>query len=179
MAEPIGNPLSWSVDAMKGAGRHASSVAGSVAGDDALVPPRIRRIDFEDIRTALRKGAEDFAACRSDVAFLCLLYPVVGATLAWLALQRDLLPLIFPLISGFALVGPVAGVGLYELSRRRERGMSTTWGDAFAVTRSPSFGAILVLAVCFAVIFTVWIMTANGSTRPRWGRPGRIRSASS
>ncbi len=162
MAEPIGNPLSWSVDTIKGAGKHLGSVADSVAGENVAAAPQIRRIAIADLREALRKGIGDFAACRSDVAFLCLLYPIVGATLAWLAFQGDLLPLIFPVISGFALVGPVAAVGLYELSRRRERGEPTSWGDAFAVAGSPSFGAIMVLGLGFAVIFAVWIMTANG-----------------
>ena len=90
--------------------------------------PQVRRIDYSDLRVALRKGFDDFTACRSDVAFLCLLYPIIGITLAWLAFQGDLLALLFPVVSGFALVGPVAGVGLYELSRRREMGKETELG---------------------------------------------------
>ncbi len=161
MAQTIGNPLSWSVDAMRGAGKHLGSVAETIATDD-LAPPSVRRIGLDDLRIALRKGFEDFVACRSDVAFLCLLYPIIGVTLAWLAFRGDLLPLIFPVISGFALVGPVAAVGLYEMSRRREFGQQTSWADAFAVAGSPSFGAILVLGLLLAMVFTVWILAANG-----------------
>lgn len=161
MAETIGNPLSWSVDAMRGAGKHLGAVAENLVVDDAA-PPQVRRIDYDDLRFALRKGFEDFTACRSDVAFLCLLYPIIGITLAWLAFRGDLLPLIFPVISGFALIGPVAAVGLYEMSRRREQGRETTWADAFAVTGSPSFGAILVLGLVLGLIFSIWIFAANG-----------------
>ena len=115
-----------------------------------------------DLREALRKGAADFAACRTDVMFLCLLYPMIGIALTWLALDRNLVPLLFPAMSGFALLGPVVGVGLYEMSRRRELGLDTNWATAFAVTASPSFGAILVLGLLLAGIFAAWLFTAAG-----------------
>lgn len=162
MGETIGNPLSWSVDALRGAGRHLGSVAGEVVSDHPEDAPQIRRIDYEDLRVALRKGFDDFMACRSDVAFLCLLYPIIGVALAWLAFRGDLLALLFPVVSGFALVGPVAAVGLYEMSRKREMGQETSWADAFAVAGSPSFGAILLLGLMLALVFVVWIIAASG-----------------
>jgi uncharacterized membrane protein len=161
MAETIGNPLSWTVDAMRGAGRHLGATAETL-GSEPEAAPEIRRLDYEDLRIAIRKGLEDFAACRSDVAFLCLLYPIIGVALGWLAFRGDLVPLLFPVISGFALVGPVAGVGLYELSRRREQGKETSWADAFAVAGSPSFGAIVLLALLLGMIFVIWILAAQG-----------------
>jgi uncharacterized membrane protein len=162
MAETIGNPLSWSVDAVRGTGRHLGAVAGRIASEEAAAAPQIRSLTTEDLRTALRRGFEDFTACRSDVAFLCLLYPIIGIALAWIAFDRSLLPLLFPVISGFALVGPIAAVGLYEMSRRRETGQPTSWTTAFAVAGSPAFGTIFLLGLVLAAIFTVWVLTANG-----------------
>lgn len=160
MARTIGNPLSWTVDLLGGAGAHAEQVAGAIGGQRAGTP-RIRAIGVEDIRAALRDGIADLAHFRSDVLMLCLVYPVAGLILAGLAMRADFVHLMFPVVSGFALVGPVAGVGLYELSRRREAGLPASWADVFKVVRAPSFGAIVVLAAFLAAVFVLWILSAN------------------
>jgi len=122
--------------------------------------PSIRRIELSDLGDALAKGLDDFAANRTDVIFLCAIYPIVGLILARLAFGYDMLPLLFPLASGFALIGPFAAVGLYEISRQRERGGSVTWSDAFAVFHSHSLGAIVVLGLLLMAIFLMWLSAA-------------------
>ena len=109
--------------------------------------PAVRRIGLVDLRDALVKGLSDFGAYRTDVVFLCILYPAAGLVLAWGAFGYNFLPLLFPLASGFALLGPIAAVGLYEMSRRREQGLDISWTDAFGVVRAPAFGAIVVLVI--------------------------------
>jgi len=88
--------------------------------------PAIRRIKAADLKDVLVRALGDFEAYRTDVIFLCLIYPVLAILLTWLTFGYEMLPLMFPLAAGFALVGPVAAVGLYEMSRRREQGIPQT-----------------------------------------------------
>jgi uncharacterized membrane protein len=121
----------------------------------------VRRITIADLKDVLRSGIDDFAAYRSDVIFFCLIYTAGGLVLARLAAGYDLLPLIFPFASGFALIGPIAAVGLYEMSRRREEGHVVSWADAFRVVRAPAFGAIVALGLVLLAIFLLWLAAAH------------------
>ena len=135
--------------------------------------PEVRRITLADLTAALRAGLDDFWAMPTHVIFLVVIYPVIGLVIARATLGEDLLPLAFPLAAGFALLGPFAALGLYELSRRRERGLDLSWKYGFEVLRSPSLGSILALGAILTVIFLAWIATANtlygalfGAVRP-------------
>jgi uncharacterized membrane protein len=156
----IRNPVEWSLDFVRSAGSVVESVThvGPYREGEAL--PSIRRLELSDLGDALAKGLDDFAAYRTDVIFLCAIYPIAGLILARLAFGYDMLPLLFPLASGFALIGPFAAVGLYEISRQRERGNIVTWNDAFAVLHSNSLGAIVVLGLLLMAIFLMWLGAA-------------------
>src|SRR6478672_1981569 len=82
----------------------------------------IRRIGAADLIDALKRGWDDFTAMPSHALFLCVMYPIIGLAIAALTLGYALVPMFYPLAAGFALLGPIAAIGLYELSRRREEG---------------------------------------------------------
>ncbi len=158
MPKTIGNPLSWTFAALSSAAGYATVV---VAPARENVAPVTQRLTMGDLRSALRKGWEDLTAMRSDVMFACMLYPLMGAVLLGLAAQGSMAHLLFPVLSGFALVGPVAGLGLYELSRRREAGLEVGWASMFDVLRSPRFPRIVMLALFNGVIFMAWLLIAD------------------
>ena len=130
------------------------------AGDGAA-QPAIRRIRPADLKDALAKGWDDFSAMPSHAIFLCVIYPIIGIGLASLIFGYATLPLLFPLAAGFALVGPLAAIGLYELSRRREAKLETSAANALDVLRSPSIGAIVALGLVLMVIFLAWVAAAQ------------------
>jgi len=158
----IRNPVEWSADQVRSAAGAAELVGRAVVGDRAPEVPVVRSIDTGDLLDALRAGFDDFRACRTDVIFISLVYPIIGLLLARALLHTDFLPLIFPLAAGFALVGPLAAIGLYEMSRRREQGAEVSWTDAFGVVASPAFAAILALALVLVGILIVWLGVALG-----------------
>ena len=160
----IRNPIEWGWahlhDAALAVGSASRALGHAHTGSHATAPA-VRKITPSDVRDALQRGVEDFGEHRTDVIFLALIYPLAGLVLARIAFGYDMLPLLFPLASGFALVGPIAAVGLYEMSRRREQGAIIGWGDAFGVVRSPSFAAIVQLGIILTAIFAVWMFVAD------------------
>ena len=86
----IRNPVEWTADQIRAVGMRRRPNGARLAGvtrsaDGAL--PAVRRISVADLGDVLAKGLDDFAACRSDVIFLCIIYPLAGLVLAWSAVQ--------------------------------------------------------------------------------------------
>lgn len=156
----IRTPPGWGADMLTHAFQSATTVRPDWAVN-ASSPIVVHRIGLSDLRWALARGMRDFGASRTDVIFLCVIYPLVGLLLARVAFGYEMLPLVFPLVSGFALIGPLAGVGLNELSRRREAGLSAGWADAFSVFRSPAITGIVLLGLILLGMLMFWLLLSN------------------
>jgi uncharacterized membrane protein len=131
-------------------------------GPDALAAtPRVRRLGPGDCFSALAEGLDDFLAMPTYPVFVGLFYAVAGIALFAMTSFGNALHLAFPLAAGFALIGPFVAIGLYEMSRRRERGLAVRGRDAFTVLRSPALPSILAFGVLLLAIFAAWILAAE------------------
>jgi uncharacterized membrane protein len=151
---------------------HGNVTSVAQSGPATAAAPVIRTIGLSDLHRALQRGWEDFKAVPSHAIILCIIYPVLGLMLARAVHGYSVLPLLFPLAAGFALLGPFAALGLYEMSRRRERGEQATAWDALEVVRSPSFGAMLGLGVLLLALFVTWVATAQAIYIAAFGYAG-------
>ena len=159
----IKNPIEWTGAQFVGAAHVVRSAGHSLQHIQETIhspPLAVRRIGMADLGYALKAGFADFEAYRTDVVFIGLVYAIVGLVLARVAFNMDLIPLLFPLASGFALVGPFAAIGLYALSRRREQGAEPRWTYAFDVFQSPAVGAISILGAALIALFGLWLLAA-------------------
>ena len=157
----IRNPLEWLFTRGEAAAEIGAEPPSAYWASPTAQVPAIRKITTADLRAALAAGWQDFAASRTDVAFLCIIYPVIGLVMAGLAAHEALLPMLFPLAAGFTLLGPFAALGLYEISRRREITGQANWLDVFKVLRSPSIGSIAALGLILIALFLAWLYVAN------------------
>lgn len=133
-----------------------------IAGaSEMLEHTKVRRIGVSDLVDALRRGLDDFMVKPSHIVFLCMIYPIVGVVLAVWTSGNNALPLLFPLVSGFALIGPFAAIGLYEISRRREAELEASWVHALEVRNSPALPSIAAVGIMLLAIFIVWLLTAQ------------------
>lgn len=136
----------------------------------------VRRLTFSDLRESLLRGLADFVAVPSQIVFLGLIYPIVGMIAARAAYGGDVLPLLWPLVAGLALLGPLAALGLTEISRRREAGEAVSLSAAFGVWRSPALPSLLAIAILLLGIFLAWLGAAHLIWKATFGvvPPGSI-----
>ena len=122
--------------------------------------PSVRRITEADLNWALAEGWRDFKAKRGDVPVLAVLYPLVGFVVVSVAFNANLLPLVFPLVAGLTIFGPAMASGFYEIARRRELGLESSWFHFFDPVKGRSRAGLAILTGGLGVLLLAWLAAA-------------------
>lgn len=136
------------------------AVATTVEAPTPSEPIPIRSLSAADLSAALRDGWADFSEKRGDLIFIGILYPLIGLVTAVAATRSEALPVLFPLVAGLSLLGPLVSTGFYELARRREAGLESSWWHFFDVLKRPSLPSIGFVGAVLIGIFGAWMASA-------------------
>jgi uncharacterized membrane protein len=110
----------------------------------------------------ISRGLDDFKACPTASMFYGCCFAAMGFVLN-VVLARYY-QYVSALACGFLLLGPFLAIGIYEVSRRRQKGLMCALRPTLAAWRSNA-GNIGVYSLILSVIFLVW---ARAGRAPRW-----------
>ncbi len=123
--------------------------------------PQVAELDFSDLEVALRKGWADFRACPVYGMVFGAIFSAVGILLymQFVVWRSDWS--IVPLAAGFPIVAPFIAVGLYEVSRLREKNKETNWRDVIRAIYAERKRQVPSMAFVVLFIFLIWVYMAH------------------
>ncbi len=130
----------------------SDEIRGSISGK---ADPVVRRIAVGDVAEALASGLRDFQAAPVPGLVLGALFALGGIAVVLSVTALGMTYLAYPLAAGFALIGPFAAIGLYEVSRRRDAGEVASWREIFAAVKSR--GEVGGMAFVTLFILILWM----------------------
>ncbi len=140
-----------------------SNTTGNTTGSrlpDNLTPPgqaapRVNTVTAGDITASLKAGFSDFLARPVMSGFFGLFYAVFGLLLVWTLIWLDKVWMVVPALVAFPLVAPFAAAGLYEMSRRLQKGQDFGWSEILTVMANQRKRELGWMA--FVTLFILWI----------------------
>jgi uncharacterized membrane protein len=123
--------------------------------------PAIRRITSDDVYAALRAGLADFKAAPRFGLFFGGVYALCGIVIFLSLTVLDQPFWIVPFAFAFPLIGPFAAIGLYEVSRRRERGLPLDWAEILGVVWNERNRQMPSMAFIVLAGFMIWMWAAS------------------
>jgi uncharacterized membrane protein len=141
-------------------GRNNMTLLNTAGVPEATHIPSIRHLARSDLDWALAEGWRDFRAKRGDILVLALIYPLMGFLAAALTFDAQLLPLFFPLVAGLSILGPAAASGFYEIARRRDAGLDSSWTHFLDPIRGRRGLSLGILTAGLMALFACWLLAA-------------------
>lgn len=135
-------------------------MADSTAEMPAASPlPEIGRLTPGDLGAALAAGLRDFARAPQFGLFFSAVYVLGGFLMVRLGAGHVVWTLVVSL--GFPLAAPFAAVGLYEVSRRLERGQALVWREVLGVVWTERTRQIPWMGAIIVIYFLFWTFLAH------------------
>ncbi len=119
--------------------------------------PKVNKVTAGDISASLKAGFSDFLARPIMSSFFGLFYAVFGILLVWVLVWLGKIWMIVPAIVGFPLVAPFAAAGLYEMSRRLQKGESFGWSEILTVMANQRRREMGWMAFVTLFVFWIWV----------------------
>ena len=136
-----------------------SKTAGSTPPNN-LTPqhqsiPKVKKVTADDITASLKAGFSDFLARPVMSGFFGLFCAVFGILFVWCLFWLGKIWMAIPAAIGFPLVAPFAAAGLYEMSRRLQKGENFGWSEILTVMANQRKREMGWMA--FVTLFILWI----------------------
>ena len=123
-------------------------------------PPVVREISFTDIVECLGAGMRDFRAAPLFGLFFGVVYAAAGWALLYLFYTLEVNYYVYPMATGFAMVAPFVAAGLYEVSRRLERGDPLSWTSVLTSVRTAGGKDLGWMVVVTTFAYIIWLDVA-------------------
>lgn len=125
------------------------------------VPATVRFVTFDDLRACLALGWRDFTRAPVFGLIFASVYVAGGWLIVWALTAKGAIWWTLPAAAGFPILGPFIACGLYEVSRRLEKGQPLDWGGVFGVILRQKDRQIPSMAAVVVVFFLFWNFLAH------------------
>lgn len=133
----------------------------SEMNDRPIGAANVRNPTFADVRRSLAKGVRDFRAAPMTDLFFASFFVFAGLIMGIITYVTGQTFWLVLAVMGFPLVGALAALGFYEVSRRKEAQESAGLLDVIKVVWSHRSGQLPWLAAIIIVTFLFWFFLGH------------------
>ncbi len=123
--------------------------------------PKLRKPEFADLKRSLALGMTDFKSAPATDLFFSSVYVIAGLIMGIITYLTGQTFWLVLAVLGFPLVGALAALGFYEVSRRRVAQEPFRLGDILSVVWQSRSGQLPWLAAIIIVTFLFWFFLGH------------------